>query len=274
METKTDTQPSNALWSGTLSFGLVSVPVAMISATHSRRSDFHLLHKTDHSRLRRRMFCPKQETFVLPEHIVRGYEVSPDKYVVIQDSDIESIAPDRSRSIEVEMFVPVKDIDPLYYRRPYYLVPAGAEKAYRLLVETLKQAGKAGIAQFVMHDRQYLCAVLSIDDALCLVTLYFQPEVLGTEELAGHGKANASQVRAIRQSIDKLKGDFKPERLRDIYQERVQRLIHNKQKHHETVEVPAAQREHEESEAETAEGVDLIEALEASLAKARRRKVA
>lgn len=261
--------PRHALRSGTLTFGLVSIPIQVVPAVLSRRSHFMLLHKKDHAPLGRRMYCPEHKTYVHPEHIVRGYEYEPDKFVVVHDSEIEAIEPDRTQSIEIESFVPVEKIDPLYCRRPYYLVPDGVDKPYRLLVEALREAGMAGIARFVMHDREYLTAVMSIDGALCLMTLYYQQELLEADDLAGHGKGRKQFVQALRKAMHGLAGDFEPDKLRDVYQERVDELIEQKRNAHNVVEVAVSDEQQREAGQEEAEGVDLIDALEASLSKTR-----
>ena len=257
----------NALWSGTLTFGLVSIPVALVPVVHSRRSSFRMVHATDLSPLSRRMYCPKDETFVHPEHIVRGYEIELDRHIVVRDSEIEAIEPKRSRSIEIDAFVPVGDIDPLYFRRPYYLVPDGPEKPYRLLTEVLAETKRAGVAKFVMHDREYFLAVFSIDDALCLQTLYYSQEVRDVGDIGGKGKARNDQVDTILKAMGGMTGDFDPARLRDTYQEQVDKLIRRKKKQ-KTFEIAVAQEEAEEP-SEEAEEVDLIAALEESLARTR-----
>lgn len=261
--------PRHPLRSGTLTFGLVSIPIQVVPAVRSRRSHFMLLHKEDNAPLGRRMYCPKHKTYVHPEHIVRGYEYEPDKFVVVLDSEIDAIEPDHTQSIEIENFVPAEKIDPLYCRRPYYLVPDGADKPYRLLVEVLREAGMAGIARFVMHDREYLTAVMSIDGALCLMTLYYREELLEANDLAGHGKTKKQFVQALRKAMRGLEGDFEPDKLRDVYQERVDELIEQKKKAHKLVEVAVSDEQQREAGEEETEGVDLIEALEASLAKTR-----
>jgi DNA end-binding protein Ku len=262
----------HSLWSGTLTFGLVSVPVAVVPAVHSRRKAFHLLHEPDASRLERRMFCPSEEVFVHPEHIQRGYEVEQGKYVVIEDAEIQSIAPKRSKTIEIQQFVQRSRIDPAYYERPYYLVPTGAEKPYRLLVETLAQLDRAGLSEFVMHAREHFCAIQSIGGALCLMKLRYPDELRNGQEVAARAEAEASDVRSIKDAISKSKIAFDPVDLTDEYRRRVDKLI-RKKKEEGTVEGPDSQEGDEASQAGQgpAEGegkqTDLVSALEASLAK-------
>ncbi|MCE5278112.1 MAG: Ku protein [Planctomycetaceae bacterium] len=264
--------PANrhALWSGSVTFGLVAVPVALVPAAHSSRSAFHLLHRSDHSRLARRMFCPQHKTFVHPEHILRGYEVEPEKYIIVHDSEIEAISPKRSKTIEIAEFVDVDQIDPALYDRPYYLVPTGADKPYQLLVETLARLRKSGIGQFVMHAQQYLAAIESIDGALCLITLRYSEQLRSSDEIVQAASAKASDVKAMRTAIGKAAGHFKPESLSDEYQERIDALIARKKKQHALVEVPhAADEEPQEEGKAKREEVDLVAALEESLARAK-----
>ncbi|MCE5326943.1 MAG: Ku protein [Planctomycetaceae bacterium] len=259
----------HALWSGTVTFGLVAVPVAMVPAGQSRRTAFHLLHRSDHSRLSRRMFCPVHKTFVHPEHILRGYEVEPEKYIIIEDSEIEAISPKRSKTIEITEFVDTAQIDPALYDRPYYLVPTGADKPYQLLVETLGRLKKAGIGQFVMHAQQYLAAIESIDGGLCLITLRYAQQVRSSEGIVQEASANAADIKAMRTAITKSSGHFKPSALKDEYQRRVEALIHRKKKQHAFVEAPQAAHEEGEEGKGKAEEIDLVTALEESLARAK-----
>jgi DNA end-binding protein Ku len=215
------------------------------------------------------MICPEGDTPVSSEHIVRGYKVKPDQYVVITDDDIDAISPKRSRTIEIEQFVDAASIPSIYYRRPYYLVPSNADKPYRLLVDTLAKTGKAGITQFVMYSREYLAAIVSLQGVLCLVTLYYQKEIREVGDVAGDGKAQPAQVRAISEAIASLSGKFEPARLRDVYEERVAALIRRKRQREGTIEIPSV--EAKEGEGEKPEAVDLIAALEESLAVAGRR---
>lgn len=263
---------THALWSGVLTFGLVSMPVSIVSALASRRSAFHLLHKSDHSRLARRMMCPKDGQTIEPEHFVRGFEVAPDRYVVIHDDDIRKIEPNRSRNIEITDFVDAAQIDPLYYDRPYYIIPQpGAEKPYRLLVETLGSLKKAGIAEFIMHAQAHLVAIVSVDGALCMLRLHFQQSIVSADELAPKEQAAEADEKTIRQTIEKMTADFDPRKFHNKYQEQLEHLISQKKKKHQTVTVPKTAAEEEPAEGGE-EGEDLIAALEESLARARTKR--
>src|SRR5512142_217030 len=142
------------IWSGTISFSLVAIPVQLVRAVSPGRISFRMLHATDYSPLQRRMFCPKQETLVPAEEIVRGYEIAPERYLPITDEELESVSPERSRTIEIVEFIDMAEVDPLYFDHPYYLVPLkGGEKAYRLLVEIMRRTNRAGLAKFVLGER-------------------------------------------------------------------------------------------------------------------------
>ena len=134
------------IWSGTISFSLVAIPVRLVTAVEPGRVSFRLLHNKDYSPLARRMLCPKEETTVSRDEMTRGFEIAPDQYVLMTDEELESVSPERSRTIEIVDFIDIKEVDPVYYDHPYYIVPSkGVEKAYRLLTEVLRRADKAGL---------------------------------------------------------------------------------------------------------------------------------
>src|SRR5512139_2950075 len=172
------------IWSGTISFSLVAIPVRLVKAIEPGRISFRLLHSKDYSPLARRMFCPEQETTVATDEIVRGYEIEPDKDILMTDEELESVSPERSRTIEIVEFIDLKEVDPVYFDHPYYLVPAkGGEKAYRLLAEVMRRTNKAGLARFVLHEREYLVAVKSTEGVLALITLHYPEEILPDADL-------------------------------------------------------------------------------------------
>ena len=153
------------IWSGTISFSLVAIPVQLVKAVEPGRISFHLLHNKDYSRLTRRMFCPEENTMVPPDETIRGYEIVPGKYILLSDEELESVSPERSRTIEIVEFIDLKEVDPVFYDHPYYLVPSkGGEKAYQLLVEVMRRTNKAGLAKFVLAEREYLVVVSSREE--------------------------------------------------------------------------------------------------------------
>src|SRR6185369_4749775 len=170
------------IWSGTISFSLVAIPVQLVKAIAPGRISFRLLHSKDYSPLARRMFCPDEDKMVPPEEIVRGYEIAPDRYLPITDEELESVSPERSRTIEIVEFIDMEEVDPIYYDHPYYLVPLkGGEKAYRLLAEAMRRTNRAGLAKFVLAEREYLVAVRSTEGVLALTTLHYSEEIVSAE---------------------------------------------------------------------------------------------
>src|SRR5512139_3581897 len=208
---------TQGIWSGTISFSLVAIPVRLVKAIEPGRISFRLLHSKDYSPLARRMFCPEEETMVPPDEIIRGYEILPDKYIPMTDEELESVSPERSRTIEIAEFIDLSEVDPVYYEHPYYLVPSkGGEKAYRLLVEVMRRTKKAGLAKFVLAEREYLVAVTSRDGALALTTLHYNEEVLPEEDLSPKkGKIAAEEQSQIKKSIEHMIKEFDPGKYAD-----------------------------------------------------------
>jgi DNA end-binding protein Ku len=254
------------IWSGTVSFGLVAIPVQLVRAVRGGSVHFRMLHKKDNSPLRRRMYCPVQEAFIPPEEVIRGYEIEPDQYVPISDEELESLAPERSRTIEIIDFVEMKEVDPIFYDRPYYLVPGkGGEKPYRLLVEVLRQVGKAGLARFVLRDREYLVAIRPVEDALALITLHYSEEILPDEDIAPEPvKIDSKQKTQIKRVINRMAAEFDPGKYTDERREKIFALLKEKEKERGTVEVPDIGEEEQE------EPPDLVAALEESLQRVKR----
>ncbi len=248
------------IWSGTISFSLVAIPVQLVRAIAPGRISFHLLHATDYSPLARRMFCPKQETMVPPEEIVRGYEIAQDRYLPITNEELESVSPERSRTIEIVEFIDMAEVDPVYFDRPYYLVPTkGGEKAYRLLAEVMHQTNRAGLAKFVLAEREYLVAVASREGALTLTTLHYSEEVLPDSDMAPKEKPAAGEKGRIGESIARMRGEFTPAKYADTRRERLMELLKRKAKERAPVEAPAV-------EAAEGEGPpDLMAALEEAM---------
>ena len=246
------------IWSGTISFSLVAIPVQLVKAVEAGRVSFRLLHSEDYSPLARRMFCPEQETMVPPDEIIRGYEIGPDRYIPITDEELESVSPERSRTIEIVEFIDMKEVDPVYFDHPYYLVPLkGGEKAYRLLVEVLRRTNRAGLAKFVLAEREYLVAVKSTEGALTLTTLHYSEEVLPAEEISpGEGKIDAGAKSRLKKSIREMLADFTPEKYADERREKVTALLKRKAKERAPVEAPQAGEEEGEGP------IDLVAALE------------
>jgi DNA end-binding protein Ku len=239
-----------ALWSGTISFSLVAIPVRLLSAVAPGRVSFRMLHGKDYAPLERRMYCPAEQKIVPQEEIVRGYEIAADKYVTVTDEELESLAPERSRSIEILEFIDLGEVDPLYFDRPYYLVPAkGGEKAYRLLVEVLRLTNRAGLAKLVLAEREHLVAVKSEGGALSLITLHFSGDLLPAEGFApGEAAVESGAKRQVQKQVGKMIADFAPEKYADLRRARIVELLRRKAEKTPPVEGPALEEREERGE--------------------------
>jgi DNA end-binding protein Ku len=253
-----------AIWSGAISFGLVNIPVKLYSAVQRKTVRFHQLDQEDKQRIQQRRVNPRTGEEVPYENLVKGFEIGPDRYVVITPEELESIQPEKTRMIDIVSFVDLDQIDPIFYDHPYYLVPdTGADKAYRLLLDAMTESGKVAIGRVVLRTKEYLVAIRPRDDVLTMETMLFADEVISPDKLdeqPGDGKAKTSQkeLQMAQQLIDSLAEDFEPEQYRDEYRERVLEMIERKAEGEEiVVEAPAE---------EPKEVPDLMAALEQSIA--------
>ena len=257
------------IWTGAISFGLVNVPVKLFTATSRQDIHFHQLHKTDGVRIKQKRVCPQHDTEVAFDEIVKGYEIAPGQYVVIEPSELDALDAQATHSIDIEEFVDLEQIDPVFFEHPYYLAPdARADKPYVLLREAMRDSNKVGLGRFVMRTKQYLAAIRAKEDVLVLSTMLFADEVVDPASIEAVPTAAAEvgdNERAMaRQLIESLAADFDPGRYHDDYREKVQHLIERKAAGQEIVSQPAAE--------EPAKVVDLMAALEASLQAAREKK--
>ena len=254
---------SRALWSGSISFGLVNIPVRMFAATKDRDIRFHLLHDQDKARLQRKLVSSSTGKEVHAEHIIRGFEVAKDHYVVVQKDEIASCAPEKSRAIEITDFVELADIDPIYYERPYYLAPQpAAVKPYRLLVEAMTRSKKIAIARFVMHEKQHLAALRPIDNAICLETMRYADEIVAVDDIElpdEHAKIGDRELKAAQQLVDSLTSKFDATKYSDEYRDCIMSMVQKKSRGEEI-------HVQHEKPAKIHRGHDLMSALEASLA--------
>lgn len=246
------------MWNGTISFSLVAIPVRLVKAVKPGRISFRTLHRTDYSPLARRMFCPIEGRIVPPDEIIRGYELAPDRYLPVTDEELESVSPERSRTIEIIDFIDLDEVDPLYFDHPYFLAPLkGGEKAYRLLAEVMQRTNKAGLAKFVMVEREYLVAVASMGGALAMITLHYRGEVLPDDGIAPQeAKIESAEKKRMERSIRNMMTDFDPAKYADQRREKVVNLLQMKMKEQAPVEAPALEDEEGEGPA------DLVAALE------------
>jgi DNA end-binding protein Ku len=253
-----------AIWSGAISFGLVNVPVKLYSATSPKTVRFHQLSSKTGARIRQKRVDPSTDEEVPFEDIVKGYELSPDRYVMISPEELDALDPKATKTIDIEDFVDLADIDPIYYDHSYYLAPStGGAKAYRLLLDAMRESGKVGIGRFVLRTKQQLCALRPTGDVLTLSTMLFGDEVLSPDRLdeietIGEAEATKRELVMAQQLIDSLSDEFDPSRFRDDYRDRVIDLIERKASGEEIAVQPQAE--------EPAAAPDLMAALEASLA--------
>jgi DNA end-binding protein Ku len=257
-----------AIWSGAISFGLVNIPVKLYSAVSKKTVRFHQIDAESGSRVRQKRVGPDGEEIPY-DQIVKGYEIGPDRYVTIAPEELEALEPQKTRTIDIEDFVDLEQIDPIYYDHPYYLAPdTGAAKAYRLLVDAMEDSGKVAVARVVLRSKEHLVAIRPRNGALAMETMLFSDEVIAAdslEELAaadGDVQTSDRELAMANQLIDSLASDFEPEKYRDEYRERVLDLIERKAQG-ETIVI-------EEPEAEPEKVPDLMSALEASIASAKK----
>ena len=254
---------ARAIWSGAISFGLVNIPVKLYSAVSKKTVRFHQIDSESGARVRQKRVGPDDEEIPY-EQIVKGYEIGPDRYVTITSEELDALAPDKTRTIDIEDFVDLEEIDPIYYDHPYYLAPdTGASKAYQLLVDAMDDAGKVAIARVVIRSKEQLVAIRPREGTLAMETMLFADEVVPTdtlEELGTDGdvKTTDRELTMARQLIDSLSSDFEPEKYHDEYRERVLDLIERKAQG-ETIVI-------EEPTKEPEKVPDLMAALEASIA--------
>ncbi len=255
-----------AIWSGSISFGLVNIPVKLYSAVSKKNVQFNQLDARTQSRVKQRRVSAESGEEVPWDQIVKGYELASGTYVVVTDDELAALDPKSLRTIEIDEFVDLAAIDPIFYESPYYLAPDRSAKPYKLLAEALAGEQKVGIAHFVMRTKQYLAAVRSQDGHLLLSTMVYADEVNDPadipelEELEGVEVAERELAMA-RQLVESLSTDFEPEKFHDAYREAVLGLIEQKASGAEVI-VPATAEEPEKV-------VDLMAALEASVAAAK-----
>ena len=252
-----------AIWSGAISFGLVNIPIKLVTAVDRKNVSFREIRRGDHSRIRHRKVAQADGEEVTKDDVVKGYEIAPDRYVVIEPDELRSLDAKATKTIEIEDFVDLADIDPIYYDSSYYLIPGDtASKPYKLLHQAMTESGKAGIARFVLRTKQYLAVIRPLGDAIAVSTLVYDDEVVTTERLDGlpddEVELNEKELAMARQLIESLSSDWEPEKYTDDYRERVLEMIERKAAGEEVVTVP-------DGEKEAGDVVDLMAALEASL---------
>ena len=258
---------ARAIWSGSISFGLLNVPVKLYSAVSKQTVRFRELREGDGSRVKHKRVAESDGKEVPYEKIVKGYEYAPDQYVVLSRDELSELDPKRTRAIEIQDFVDLDDIDPIYFEQPYYLGPdKGAERAYALLVQAMKEARKVAIARFVLRNKEHLAAIRPMDDVLTLTTMRFHDEVSSPQDLDGEvfeeakpKKPEKRELDMAKQLIESLTSDFDPDKYRDEYREELLDLLERKAEGKEVVSAPS-------EEPKPTKAPDLMAALEESLA--------
>ena len=257
-----------AIWSGSISFGLVNIPIKLYNSVSRKNVSFNQIDSRTGSRIKMKRVSATDDTEVPYEAIVKGYELSPDRYVLIEPEELDALDPEATHTIDIEEFIDLAEIDPIFYDAAYYVAPVkGTEKPYALLVRAMEQENKVAIARFVMRTKQYLAALRPKDGKLVISTMVYADEVIPAEEISDLDGVDAIEVSdrelaMAKQLIDSLTTEFLPDQFRDEYRDKVLELIEQKASGVETiVEAPAA--------VEETKVVDLLAALEASVKDAR-----
>ncbi|MGH2965889.1 MAG: Ku protein [Solirubrobacterales bacterium] len=256
---------ARAIWTGSISFGLLNVPVRLYSAVSRKSVSFKELRASDSSRVRHKRVAEADGEEVPYEEIVKGYELAPEQYVVLTREELEELDPQKTKAIEIQDFVDLDEIDPIYFDHPYYLGPdKGAEKAYALLIKAMTDSSKVAIARFVLRNRENLAALRPMGKVLTMATMRFADEVVSPDELddiipENGRKLDKREVEMARQLIESLSGEFEPDKYRDEYREELLALIERKARGEEVVQAVS-------EEPKPTKAPDLMAALEESLA--------
>ena len=256
---------ARAIWSGSISFGLLNVPVKLYSAVARRGISLREIRESDNARIRHRRVAEGTDEEVPYEKIVKAYEISKDRYVPLAKAELEALAPEKSRAIEVQDFVGLEEIDPIYFDSPYYLGPAeGAARAYSLLARAMEESGKVAVARFVFRNKEHLAAIRPADGVLTLTTMRFADEVVSPDELDDvlpeeTPKVAKREIEMAEQLIESLTREFDPTAYRDEYREQLLAMIERKAAGEEIVAAPA-------EEPTPTKAPDLMAALEESIA--------
>jgi DNA end-binding protein Ku len=247
------------VWKGYVTFGLVSFPVRLFSAARSEAVHFHMLHRQDLSRVKEVWYCAQEDKPIERTEIVKGYETSKGKYVVIDPEELKKIAPATAETMEIVQFVREADVDPIFFERSYYMAPGNeVSKPYVLFMQALSATSYSAIAKVTMHGREHVVIIRSTKDQLLLHTLYYEDELHEANKPAVPAKANSTrkELELATQLIEHLAAPFKPGEFHDTYRENVEKLIEQKKKGQEITVEPKPRR---------APVIDLMEALKKSL---------
>jgi DNA end-binding protein Ku len=255
---------ARAVWSGAISLGLVNIPVKLVPAVTDKEVRFHMLHAKDGARIKLKRVCAEEGEEVPNDQIVKGYEYTRGSHVTFTEGELDAADPEKSRTIDLQEFVSLEEIDPIYYEKPYYLLPdKNAGQAYNLLRTALEKSGRVGIARMVLHEKEHLVAIRVLGKALLLEMMRFHEEVVPVEGIEAEVKqavgkeADPKQLKLAEQLIAGLSASFDPGKYRDEHRDKILAIIEKKAKGHEIVAEPVAKA--------APQPVDLVAALEASL---------
>jgi len=249
-----------SVWTGYLTFGLISMPVRLFSGARGERVSFHLLHRDDHARVKQQLVCPAEDRPIERSEVVKGYEFRKGEYVVLEPEEIKKIEPKTAKTMEILEFVKQEEIDPVYFESSYYLAPEeAARKPYALLVKAMKDTGYVGVAKLAMHNREYTAFLRPYEKGLMLHTMYYEDEIreapdFGTE----HASLKEGEVKVAHQLIEALASEWEPGKYYDTFAENLKKLI---KAHLEGKDVVAVEKPRP-----AAAPTDLMSALKASLA--------
>ena len=254
-----------AIWKGAVSFGMVSIPIKLYTATDEKDVSFNLLHKTDGARIKQQRYCPEDDAVIEWNDVARGYEIAPDQYVIMEPEDFEKVPIDTTHTIEITDFVPSEQIDPIYYQKTYYLEPEKiGGKPFSLLREVLKDSKLVALAKVTLRQKEQLCTLRVYNNTISLETMFYSDEIRATDEIDVPEEVaiGEKELKMAKSLVEMLTGDFQPEKYHDNYREALLELIERKSEGQE-IKRPAPV---------AGKVTDLMEALRASVEAARREK--
>ena len=254
-----------AIWKGAVSFGMVSIPIKLYTATDEKDVSFNLLHKKDGARIKQQRYCPEDDAVIEWNDVARGYEIAPDQYVIMEPEDFEKVPVDTTHTIEITDFVPSEQIDPIYYQKTYYLEPEKiGGKPFALLREVLKDSKLVALAKVTLRQKEQLCTLRVYNNTISLETMFYADEIRATDEISVPEDVSLGEkeMQMAKSLVEMLTGNFEPEKYHDNYREALLELIERKSEGQEIKRpVPVAGKV-----------TDLMEALRASVEAARRAK--
>ena len=254
-----------AIWKGAVSFGMVSIPIKLYTATDEKDVSFNLLHKKDGARIKQQRYCPEDDAVIEWNDVARGYEIAPDQYVIMEPEDFEKVPVDTTHTIEITDFVPSEQIDPIYYQKTYYLEPEKiGGKPFTLLREVLKDSKLVALAKVTLRQKEQLCTLRVYNNTISLETMYYADEIRATDEIDAPEDValGEKELQMAKSLVEMLTGNFEPEKYHDNYREALLELIERKSEGQE-IKRPAPV---------AGKVTDLMEALRASVEAARREK--